>query len=155
MRTLRLVAAVGIVAVLAACDKAPVSPPDREPHPIEGTWEVVELTATSADGSSTTLDLRNQSLTMTFDNGAYTGKGSLAAYPEPSPDATITGTYVLIEETRTLVITSQGSSLHSAVTTQILSYGMRGDDKLDLLERNPPGRLGGSQTFHLERMDSN
>jgi len=149
MRTLGVVAVAGIVAVLAACEQAPVAP---ERHAIEGRWQVVGVTAYRyIDTTTTTSDLRDHALTMELKAGVYTSQGSLATYPAASPDVTSTGTYIIIEKTRTIVVTSQSDTPDSRPETQLLSYGMSGDDKLDLLVRVP----GGTLTFHLERLDAN
>ena len=59
----------------------------------------------------------------------------------------------MIEETRTLVITARSSAPGSNLSTRLYSYGMIGDDKLYLVDHDPPGVLG-FFTFHLERMEA-
>ena len=158
MRTLGVVAVAGIVAVLAACEQAPVAP---ERHAIEGRWQVVGLTLYRySDGTPTTADLRDHAMTMEFKAGVYTSQGGLATYPAASPDETSTGTYIIIEKTRTIVLTAQSDAPGSRPETHLMSYGMSGDDKLDLLLYQLSRGLGppqpvGTGTFHLERLDAN
>ena len=153
MRTLSIVAVTGIAVVLAACEQAPVSTPmaEPEPHPIEGMWQMVEATVYRHDtGEAETLNYRNLTTpaTMTLDDGTYESRSSNLHTPSAS-DQSDSGTYIVIEETRTLVITAQGSEPGSIPWTRMYSYGMNGPDKLDLLDRYHPS---GTITYHMERM---
>jgi len=161
VRTLSIVAVTGIVAVLAACQQAPVSTPitepEREPHPIEGMWQAVGVTTRTAGGTTRTFDLRGVSVPLTFEftDGTFESRGTLTS-PTESEAGSQSGTYVVAEETRTIVITAQANEPDSQPWTRLYSYGMIDDDKLDLVDHDPVGGASGSSiTYHLERMDSN
>ena len=92
MRTLRPVAVAGIVvALLAACEEAPVSAPVEQKHEIEGSWSFVELRAIAhgySGGQEQTQDVSEQLRVLgvsvhdrkiTLEDGTYRQQTKLTA----------------------------------------------------------------------------
>ena len=155
-KTISAVLIVTAVALLAACQQAPVSTPmtepepEREPHPIEGMWKIVQAIQWYNDGTSEELNVTTEhtALEMTFDDGVFGSRGGiLAASSQPVPMSK--GTYVVIEQTRSLVITSRSDSPGASFWSVLYSYAMPTNDRLELAYF-----AGVRVTLRFERMES-
>ena len=135
--------------LLAACEET--TPTEREPAPIEGLWKVVEVVGYRYnDGATNRIDLRNLAgpLTFSFKDGVYESQGSLSTRLEWVEGSQV-GTYVVIKETQTIVVTAQDATNPSSSWTAMYAYQMSGDDDAATLLNK---LAGGTHTWHLERM---
>ena len=113
MRTRGVVAVAGIVAVLAACEQAPVSAPVEQKHEIEGSWSFVELRATAHGyraGQEQTQDVSEllreggvgvHDRKITLEDGTYRQQTKLTA---DSQWEHITARYFIDEQNKHLIL---------------------------------------------------